>query len=149
MECAMKHSYTVGLLSLVALLVLILAVGLPACGRGAKDAAEPPKETGTTPPAAPAEVCASFAGTWDVNLGELKVVQEGCEAEGTLKGTGGGYYALEGHVTDSTWDFSWKGPEGRGRGYLTMDPAGGKFIGEHGDGDLNTGKGKWDGMLAK
>ena len=142
----MKSCHRIGFISLVALLALILAVTLPAC-RKAKEEAKEPKVTELK--TVQAEVCASFTGTWDVNLGELKVVQEGCEAKGTLKGTGGGYYALEGHVTEDTWDFSWKGPEGRGRGYLTMDPAGGKFIGEHGEGENNTGKGKWDGTIIK
>jgi hypothetical protein len=144
----MKRLYPIGIFCLVVLVSLALAAGITACRRGG-DVTGPPEDTGVTVPTAPAEVCASFAGTWDVNLGELKVVQEGCEAEGTLRGTGGGYYALEGHVTNDTWDFSWKGPEGRGHGYLTMDPAGGKFIGEHGDGDSNTGKGKWDGVIVK
>lgn len=142
----MKRCKSIGLFSLIVFLALLLALAVVACRRGGGEA-EPPVDTGGAMPTAPAEVCASFAGTWDVNLGELTITQEGCEAEGKLKGTGGGYYALEGHVTGDTWDFSWKGPEGRGRGYLTMDPAGGKFIGEHGEGDGNTGKGKWDGVL--
>ncbi len=145
----MKRFHSIGNLCLAVLVLLTLAVGVTACRKGGGDVTKPPEETGVTAPAVPAEVCASFAGTWDVNLGELKVIQEGCEAEGTLKGTGGGYYAIEGHVTNDTWDFSWKGPEGRGRGYLTMDPAGGKFIGEHGEGENNTGKGKWDGKIIK
>lgn len=145
----MKRSYTIGIVSLVALFALMSAVGLSGCRKAGSDVAEPANEPEVVAPTAPAEVCSLFAGTWDTNLGELKVVQEGCEAEGTLKGTGGGYYKLDGHVTNDTWDFSWKGPEGRGRGYLTMDPAGGKFIGEHGQGENNTGKGKWDGMLVK
>lgn len=142
----MKRSYFIGIVCLAALLALTVALGLPGCRKAAEEQAQP---EAITPMTAPAEECAWFVGTWDVNLGELKVTQEGCEAKGTLKGTGGGYYALEGHVTGDTWDFSWKGPEGRGQGYLTMDPAGGKFIGEHGDGDSNTGKGKWDGTIVK
>jgi len=144
----MKRFGSIDIVSLVVVIIAILAVGLVGCGKRGGEVA-PPKDTGGTEMTAPAEVCTSFAGTWDVNLGELTVTQDGCDAKGTLKGTGGGYYALEGHITEDTWDFSWKGPGGRGRGYLTMDPAGGKFIGEHGEGDAITGKGRWDGVLAK
>jgi hypothetical protein len=140
----MKRFHLIGVVFLIALFAAAVTLGIAGCRRAAETPAEP---EAITPIAAPAEECASFVGTWDVNLGELTVVQEGCEAEGKLKGTGGGYYALEGHVTGDTWDFSWKGPEGRGHGYLTMDPAGGKFIGEHGDGDSTTGKGRWDGII--
>ncbi len=143
----MKRRRTFGLIFLVALIVVALAA-LPSCRR-AREAREAAKEKEAMVPTAPAEVCTSFAGTWDVNLGELKIIQNGCEATGTLKGTGGGYYALEGHVTGETWDFSWKGPEGRGHGYITMDPAGGKFVGERGEGDNNTGKGTFDGTLVQ
>jgi hypothetical protein len=144
----MKRFHTIGVLSLIALLSLILAVGIVACRKGG-DVTEPPEDTGIVVPTAPAEVCTSFAGTWDINLGELTVVQEGCEAEGKLKGTGGGYYALEGHVFNDTWQFSWKGPEGRGHGFFKMDPAGGKFVGEYGEGEMETGKGRWDGVIVK
>jgi hypothetical protein len=149
MEDAMKRSYTIGIICLVALLGLILAVSFTACRKAKEEVKEPIKGTEVTEPAVPEEVCSSFVGTWDTNHGELTVTQEGCEAEGTLKGIGGGYYKIEGHVTNDTWDFSWKGPEGRGRGYFTMDPAGGKFIGENGEGENNTGKGKWDATLIK
>lgn len=89
--------------------------------------------------------CADFLGNWDTNLGDLEISQRGCEAEGTLYGTGGGAYKIEGTVTDETLDFKWKGPKGRGMGYFKMDESGDKFVGEWGEGEENTGKGKWDG----
>jgi hypothetical protein len=149
MEDAMKRYLKAGVITLVISLAFIVALSLPACRRAWEKPKEPAKETEVTVPTAPAEVCADFAGKWDTNRGELTVVQKGCGAEGTLKGIGGGYYKLEGHVTNDTWDFTWKGPAGRGKGYFTMDPAGGKFTGEHGDGDSNTGKGRWDGTIVK
>lgn len=145
----MKRHTVIWIIFLSALLALSLALTLPGCRKGREAAKDQPKETEATVPTAPAEICSLFVGTWDTNHGELTVVQEGCEAVGTLKGIGGGYYKLEGHVTNDTWDFKWKGPEGRGRGYFTMDPAGGKFIGENGDGENNTGKGTWDGVIIK
>ncbi len=142
----MRRCYTIGTISLAALLALILAVALPAC-RKAEEAAKEPEVTELK--TVQAEECTSFAGTWDTNRGELTVVQEGCEAVGTLKGIGGGYYEFNGDVMGDTWDFSWKGPAGRGSGSFTMDPAGDKFIGEHGDGEENTGSGRWDGTRVK
>jgi hypothetical protein len=142
----MKRCHTIWTISLVALLVLIIAVSLPACRRAAEKPAEPEVTELKT---AQADECASFTGTWDTNRGKLTVVQEGCEAVGTLKGIGGGYYEFTGDVTSDTWDFEWKGPAGRGRGYFTIDPAGGTFTGEHGDGEDNTGTGKWDGTMVK
>jgi hypothetical protein len=149
MEDTMKRHNVIWIILLSALLAMTLALTLPGCRKAREEAKEQPNKTDVIVPTAPAEVCAPFAGTWDTNHGELTVVQEGCEADGTLKGIGGGYYKLEGHVTNETWDFKWKGPEGRGRGYFTMDPVGGRFIGENGEGENNTGKGKWDGTIIK
>jgi hypothetical protein len=146
MEDGMDYYKRTGTLVLSLLLVTALVIALPACRKAREQIKEKKMEelkTETT------EGCVNFTGVWDTNNGELTVLQKGCEAEGTLKGIGGGYYKIEGAVTNETWDFSWKGPEGRGRGYFTMDPAGGKFIGEHGDGENNTGKGKWDGTMVK
>ena len=143
----MKRFLRIGIIPFVVFLALIVAVGLPGCRRAGEKVKEPAKESEVKEPTAPAEICSLFAGKWDTNRGELDVVQEGCEAEGTLKGIGGGYYKFEGHVTNDTWDFKWKGPEGRGKGYFKMDPAGKKFTGEHGEGDNNTGKGSWDGTI--
>ena len=89
--------------------------------------------------------CSDFSGNWDTNLGDLEISQKGCDAEGTLFGIGGGAYKIEGTVTDETFDFEWKGPKGRGMGYFKMDESGDKFVGEMGEGEENTGKGKWDG----
>jgi len=141
----MKQHEKITMIFLFAILVMVFAISLPSCGRVKEEAKETEVKELETPP--PQEECADFAGKWDTNRGELEVKQEGCEAEGTLKGIGGGYYKFEGHVTEATWDFAWKGPEGRGKGYFTMDPALNAFIGEHGDGENNTGKGKWDGKL--
>jgi hypothetical protein len=149
MEDAMKRCHRIGIIPPVISLVLIAALCLPACRRAGEKPQEPTKEKEVTVPTAQAEVCSNFAGKWDTNRGELTVTQNGCEAEGTLAGIGGGHYRLEGHVTGDTWDFAWKGPAGRGKGYLTMDPAGGTFTGEHGEGDNNTGKGRWDGTIIK
>jgi hypothetical protein len=146
MEVAMKHFYKIGLFFLTILLVAALGLSLPSCRKAREEIKEKKMEELKTEKT---EGCINFTGKWDTNNGELTVLQEGCAAEGTLAGVGGGYYKLEGQVTNDTWDFAWKGPEGRGRGYFTMDPEGGKFIGEHGDGENNTGKGKWDGAMVK
>ena len=89
--------------------------------------------------------CTDFSGKWDTNLGDLEISQKGCDADGTLIGTGGGAYKIEGTVTDETFDFEWKGPKGRGMGYFKMDESGDKFVGETGEGEENTGQSKWDG----
>jgi len=142
----MKRYRKIGLLVLAALLVASLALALPSC-RKAREAMEEKKMEELK--AEKTEGCVNFTGVWDTNNGQLEVFQNGCVADGTLAGVGGGHYKLEGSVTNDTWDFTWKGPEGRGRGYFTMDPAGDKFIGEHGEGEENTGKGKWDGTMIK
>lgn len=91
------------------------------------------------------EGCVNFTGNWDTNLGDLEILQRGCEAEGTLYTIGGGFYKLQGVVTDMTLDFSWNGPKGEGSGYFKMDESGASFFGETGQGDENTGTCKWDG----
>lgn len=135
-----------GRIVLTLLLVFCLALLLPSC-RKMKEAAEERKMEKLQ--AEKTEGCVNFTGVWDTNNGQLTVLQRGCEAEGTLVGIGGGYYKLVGNVTNDTWDFEWNGPAGAGRGYYTMDPAGGAFIGENGDGENNTGRGAWDGKLVK
>lgn len=89
--------------------------------------------------------CVNFTGKWDTNLGELEILQRGCDAEGTLTGIGGGFYRIEGKVTEDVLDFEWKGPKGNGLGYFKMDESGDSFTGEYGDEEENTGKGVWDG----
>ncbi len=91
------------------------------------------------------EGCVNFTGKWDTNLGDLDILQRGCEADGTLYAIGGGFYKFEGVVTDDTLDFSWIGPKGEGNGYFKMDESGSSFIGETGQGEENTGACKWDG----
>ena len=142
----MKQYRKSGLIILTCILVVSLALCLPSC-RKMKEAGKERRMEKLQ--AEKTDGCVNFTGVWDTNNGELTVLQEGCAAEGTLEGIGGGFYKLTGNVTNDTWDFEWNGPAGAGRGYFTMDPAGGKFIGEHGDGDVNTGKGKWDGILVK
>jgi hypothetical protein len=142
----MKRYGRTGLIILTSLLVISLALALPSCRKlreGAKERQMEKLKAETT------EGCVNFTGVWDTNNGKLEVLQKGCEAEGTLEGIGGGYYRLAGTVTNDTWDFEWNGPAGRGRGFFTMDPAGAKFIGEHGEGENNTGNGAWDGMMVQ
>jgi len=142
----MKQYRRIGLIVLTSLLVVLLALALPSCRKmreAAKERRMEKLQAETT------EGCLNFTGVWDTNNGELTVLQKGCEAAGTLVGTGGGRYSLVGNVTNDTWDFEWSGPAGTGRGYFTMDPAGGKFIGENGDGENNTGRGAWDATLIR
>jgi hypothetical protein len=142
----MKRYRKIGLLLLTLVLVCGLALSLPSCRKMREAAKEREMEKLK---AEKTEGCVNFTGVWDTNNGELTVLQHGCDAEGTLKGTGGGYYSLTGPVTNDTWDFEWSGPKGRGHGYFTMDPAGGKFIGENGQDENNTGGGNWDGTMIK
>ena len=93
------------------------------------------------------EGCVNFTGIWDTNLGELEILQRGCDVEGTLEGTGGGFYRIEGAVVENTLDFEWKGPKGRGLGYFIMDESGNSFTGEYGDEEENSGRGVWDGEM--
>ncbi len=142
----MKRFGSIGIIIMTFLLVVSLAVTLPSCRKMRDNAKERQMEKLK---AEKTEGCVNITGVWDTNNGKLEVLQKGCEAEGTLEGIGGGYYRLIGNVTNDTWDFEWNGPAGRGRGFFTMDPAGGKFIGEHGDGENNTGNGAWDGMMVQ
>ncbi len=142
----MKQYRKGGLIILTCILVVSLALCLPSC-RKMKEAGKERRMEKLQ--AEKTEGCVNFTGVWDTNNGELTVLQEGCAGEGTLEGIGGGFYKLTGNVTNDTWDFEWNGPAGAGRGYFTMDPAGGKFIGENGDGENNTGRGAWDGKMVK
>ena len=142
----MKWYRQTGFIVLTFLLVISLALVLPSCRKMREASKEREMENLK---AEKTEGCVNFTGVWDTNNGELEVLQRGCDAEGTLKGIGGGFYELAGKVTNDTWDFEWNGPAGRGRGYFTMDPAGSKFIGENGDGENNTGRGTWDGTMTK
>lgn len=142
----MRHFRQSGLIVLTVLLVVSLALCLPSC-RKMKEAAEERQMEKLK--AEKTEGCVNFTGVWDTNNGQLTVLQRGCAAEGTLVGIGGGHYKLTGNVTNDTWDFEWTGPAGSGRGYFTMDPEGNAFIGENGDGQNNTGKGKWDATMIK
>jgi hypothetical protein len=142
----MKQYRKVGLIVLMSIIVVSLALFLPSC-RKIKEAAKERQMEKLK--AEKTEGCVNFTGVWDTNNGELTVLQHGCDADGTLVGIGGGHYKLAGKVTNDTWDFEWNGPAGAGRGYFTMDPAGGKFIGENGDAENNTGRGTWDGAMIK
>ena len=147
----MNHRKTiVGIVSFIIAASVVLAVC--SCGRQQQK----PEEKAATPTAVAEKKegvvekeCLDFSGTWDTNRGDLTITQTDCTAEGTLAGTGGGYYKVEGAVTENTFDFSWKGPAGRGRGYLTLDKSADTLSGELGEGDNTTGKGKWDGFRKK
>ncbi len=93
----MKRYRQSGLIVLTCLLVISLALFLPSCRKIREAAKEREMEKLK---AEKTEGCINFTGVWDTNNGELEVLQKGCDAEGTLKGIGGGFYKLTGTVTE-------------------------------------------------